>query len=167
MAGKKSTPSLMGQRFTRLVVLDRAGSNARGTSRWLVQCDCGTRKIVRGDVLTRKAEPTKSCGCLHLEILRRSHRLVHGDSRSAEWWTWIGMIQRCEDANHHNWERYGGRGITVCERWRSSYAVFLADMGRKPSPKHSIDRYPNNSGNYEPGNCRWATASEQRQNQRN
>jgi hypothetical protein len=76
------------------------------------------------------------------------------------------MIQRCEQPTHIGYKDYGGRGITVCKRWRESYAAFLADMGRKPSLKHSIDRYPDNDGDYEPGNCRWATAKEQSANQR-
>lgn len=73
------------------------------------------------------------------------------------------MIQRCENPNNTFWHRYGGRGIRVCERWRNCYEAFLSDMGRKPSPRHSIDRI-NNDGNYERGNCRWATASEQGRN---
>lgn len=85
---------------------------------------------------------------------------------SPEGRSWSGMIQRCENPNRHNYRYYGGRGIKVCERWRNNFADFLSDMGRKPSPAHSIDRYPNNNGHYEPGNCRWATKSQQTQNSR-
>jgi len=75
------------------------------------------------------------------------------------------MIQRCSNTNHKEYPNYGGRGITICERWRSSFENFLADMGTKPSPKHSIDRIDNN-GNYEPSNCRWVTQKEQMHNLR-
>jgi len=79
---------------------------------------------------------------------------------SAEYHSWSGMKQRCKDKNKDGYKYYGGRGITVCGRWRDSFVNFLADMGRKPSPKHSIDRI-DGDGNYEPGNCRWATPKEQ------
>jgi hypothetical protein len=93
----------------------------------------------------------------------------HGDSRAAgstsEYASWERIIQRSTNPRMHNWKYYGGRGITVCDRWRNSFENFLADMGRKPSPRLSIDRI-NNDGNYEPGNCRWATQKEQIANRR-
>jgi hypothetical protein len=95
----------------------------------------------------------------------------HGDSvrgqKTAEHSIWEGIRKRCTNPNYHAYPRYGGRGIRVCDRWLDpeiGYANFLADMGRRPSPKHSIDRYPDNDGNYEPGNCRWATVDEQNTN---
>lgn len=92
----------------------------------------------------------------------------HGHTVNGKWTpeyrTWNAMVIRCTKPNAINWERYGGRGIRVCERWRT-FANFLADMGLKPTPQHSIDRV-NNDGNYEPTNCRWATRLEQRHNRR-
>jgi hypothetical protein len=76
------------------------------------------------------------------------------------------MKARCGNPAIKGWENYGGRGISVCDRWRKSFPAFLMDMGMRPSPKHSLDRYPDKNGNYEPGNCRWATVIEQLQNQR-
>jgi len=76
------------------------------------------------------------------------------------------MIDRCKRPSHIGFKYYGGRGIKVCERWRKDFSAFLADMGPKPSQRHTIDRYPDVDGNYEPTNCRWATPSEQRENQR-
>lgn len=90
-------------------------------------------------------------------------RIDGKQQRSTEYVTWVTMRQRCNNPNHHKYPRYGGRGVVVCERW-NEFANFLTDMGPKPSPKHSIDRYPNPAGNYEPGNCRWATATEQNRN---
>lgn len=80
--------------------------------------------------------------------------------------TWRGMIERCENPRHIGYRYYGERGIKVCERWRTSFVAFLADMGAKPTSRHTIDRYPDLNGDYEPGNCRWATYAEQRANQR-
>lgn len=103
----------------------------------------------------------------------RPHRIssgfkTHGESRThktAEYRIWTGMLTRCHNHNAKDYPRYGGRGIVVCDRWRNSYEAFLSDMGRRPSAKHSIDR-KKSGGNYEPGNCRWATTAEQSRNRK-
>jgi hypothetical protein len=97
-------------------------------------------------------------------------RIIHGHARkrnqSAEYICWCAMIRRCENRNNQDYKEYGGAGISVCERWRKSFVYFLSDMGEKPSQKHSLDRFPNQKGNYEPGNCRWATPKQQALNRK-
>jgi hypothetical protein len=104
------------------------------------------------------------CGCLNRELVVQRH-LKHGEAklRTAEYRAWASMLDRCNNPNRKHYKYYGGRGIKVCERWMT-FANFLADMGRRPSPLHSIDRWPNPDGDYEPGNCRWATRMQQRHN---
>lgn len=92
--------------------------------------------------------------------------IKHGMRKSPEYFVWRGFVTRCENPNNHAFAHYGGRGITVCARWRQSFAEFYADMGPRPSPKHSIDRI-DVDGDYEPSNCRWATATTQIRNKRN
>jgi hypothetical protein len=131
---------------------------------WLCRCVCGNLTSVQSRYLN--SGNTKSCGCLDLD---RKKKIVHGESNSRmtlEYRAWISMKGRCYNKNHHKYPDYGGRGIRVCARWRTSYENFLEDMGRKPSRNHSLDRFPNNDGNYEPSNCRWATPKQQRANQR-
>lgn len=153
--------NLMGQRFGRLVVISPASGKY---TCWKCRCDCGLERIILTQLLV--SGKTKSCGCLRKEVAidNAPDFTRHGESKSGpnpspEWQAWLSMKQRCR---HHH--RYKNRKITVCDRWLT-YENFLADMGRKPSPKHSLDRI-NNSGNYEPGNCRWATASQQIKNRR-
>jgi hypothetical protein len=97
------------------------------------------------------------------------HNTIHGESRpsdvSSEYNCWTSMNARCSNPKHSAYKNYGGRGITVCRRWRESYEAFLADMGRKPGPEYSIDRVDNDKG-YSKANCRWATIMEQRHNRR-
>lgn len=155
----------LGERYGRLVTISVAESFVYRRQRhrqFLCQCDCGNSLVVQGRHLVR--ESTKSCGCLHQE---GPWKISHGEgskpTRSPEYICWTGMKQRCSNPDHDSYERYGGRGITVCDRWVDSFENFLADMGRKPSAAHSIDR-EDNDGNYEPGNCRWATGVEQQAN---
>lgn len=148
------------------VVLRFVGLDKHGQAMWLVRCACGSERNVQGAKL-RSGEST-SCGCLK-SAKCAAVNVRHGDASrgrlTAEYRTWSNMIDRCERHGNRQFADYGGRGVTVCARWRESFAAFLADMGRKPSPDHSIDRV-NNDGNYEPGNCRWATRMEQRANSR-
>jgi hypothetical protein len=85
-------------------------------------------------------------------------------TKMPEYWIWAAMIRRCYNKNFQNYHRYGGRGIVVCNRWRHSFSTFLADMGSRPSENHSLDRFPDKDGNYEPENCRWATQTQQMRN---
>lgn len=123
---------------------------------WLCKCDCGNTKIVCGILL--KNGNTRSCGCL------RTYPKTHGMSGTTEHNIWRGITSRCKNRNNKDYHLYGGRGITVCDRW-CDFENFLADMGKRPSKLFSIDRI-NNDGNYEPSNCRWATAKEQKANSR-
>jgi hypothetical protein len=121
----------------------------------LVQCKCGAIKQIRlYDLRNGKSTQCKPCA-----------RTKHGKSRSVEYRTWIDMKKRCYDKKNKRYKDYGGRGITVCDRWLYSFENFYTDIGPRPSNKHSIDRIKND-GNYEPGNCRWATKKEQSNNTR-
>lgn len=159
---------IAGQRFGRLRVIEFSHTKG-GRSYWRVRCDCGTEKTIMAVDL--RSKHTLSCGCLARELSSR-RVTTHGQSgnprtglkKSSEYISWQSMIQRCYDQKVPYYKNYGGRGIAVCDRWRSSFEAFLADMGPRPAGK-TLDRI-DNDGNYEPGNCRWATAKEQRLNQR-
>ncbi len=136
-------------------------------------CDCGARVTVRSDHFGKAA--IKSCGCLRRDTIASIGRgtKTHGGSRSAEYQIWVSMIRRCHDKKNCNYRLYGARGITVCERWRESFQAFMDDMGKRPEGVYpsgrsrlSIDRFPNNDGDYEPGNCRWAVGLQQGNNKR-
>lgn len=161
----KRRMDLIGQTFGRLKPFRRAedGSRPKGgaTSRWLCQCDCGSQKIVATSAL--RAGVIRSCGCLAREtVIARSK--THGMKADDRYTTWRGMKERCRNPRNHKWADYGGRGITICDRWRD-FAAFCADMGERPAG-HGIERIDNAKG-YEPGNCRWATQKDQCRNKRN
>jgi hypothetical protein len=152
---------LSGRVFGRLTVISRGENFGVGVG-WLCQCKCGNVKNVRSACL-RKGY-TLSCGCYHRDRTRESH-LTHGMSRKPEYQAWNHMIQRCYNERTCNFTNYGGRGISVCVRWRKSFLNFFKDMGKKPSPKHSIDRLDNSKG-YSPSNCRWSDQFQQASNKR-
>ncbi len=156
---------LTGQRFGCLLVVAGAARGRYGLA-WSCLCDCGNAKVVHGRDL--RGGHTRSCGCLQrdrISELRTTHAATIG-GLSLTYKVWKSVKRRCFCETDAAYPRYGGRGITMCERWRNSFENFLADMGERPSRAHSIDRYPNNDGSYEPGNCRWATAKEQSRNSR-
>lgn len=152
---------LMQHRFGRLVVLRLIGRKSSATW-WLCRCDCGKETPCRAGDL--RNGHTQSCGCLLrdvLTVIKKKHGLK---GRIPEYYVWQGMWQRCTNPRHTGYKNYGGRGIKVCERWRS-FASFLDDMGRRPHDKLTIERV-DNWGNYEPTNCVWDTRKAQAANSR-
>ena len=164
------------QRFGRLVVLKFAGLEPTSNPKkhratFLCQCDCGKTTIVSS--MNLRIGGTKSCGCIRKEATQQRSRrykeieVVHINGKrkaTPEYTAWASMKHRCYGPNNDRYKHYGGRGIQVCERWHK-FENFLADMGRKPSPSHSLDRI-NVDDHYGPLNCRWATPDEQRANKR-
>jgi hypothetical protein len=147
---------LTGQRFGRLTVVCRVKNHRNGRARWLCRCDCGGERSPQGNHL--KHGKISSCGCYRAEL-----SFVHGMTNTPTYQTWGNMIARCTNPKNTGYYLYGGRGISICERW-FDFNNFFADMGKRP-PRKSLDRI-DNDGNYEPSNCRWATRKEQRRNQR-
>lgn len=162
---RSNTDDLTGKVFGRLTVVKPSNKkNTTGEYYWICKCECGnTHKTVGRNL---KDGATKSCGCLNVET-----REKHGMHKSEEYRIWQGILDRCYNKNRSEYYRYGGRGIKVCRRWRTGennehpFLCFLADMGERPSKEHSVDRI-NNSGNYTPSNCKWATKFAQERNKR-
>lgn len=134
--------------------------------RWVYICACGTeRAYQRRSVQSGKV---KSCGCLSAEIRatrNRRHGLAARGKKPPEYWVWMEMKKRCSNPKNAGYPNYGGRGISVCSRWRESFEAFISDMGWRPAAGLQIDRI-DNDGNYEPANCRWTTRSENCRNRR-
>ena len=144
---------ITGQRFGMLVAAEPLPPNGNATL-WKYLCDCGTTKILK----PWDARHNGHCGCQ----CRRTTGLVHTPTQ----WSYICMMGRCYDPDWAYYKYYGGRGIQVCERWRLSYNAFREDVGERPEGM-TLDRYPDNNGNYEPGNVRWATPKQQANRRRN
>lgn len=153
--------SIIGKRFGRLLVVKKTSNYTGGQRLFECLCDCGKLKFPTSRNL--RSGDTKSCGCYNADALRA--RATHNMSHSHEFKIWWAMKRRCCDSSADGYKNYGGRGIKVCFRWKNSFKNFIFDMGLRPSKSHSIDR-KNNSGNYEPDNCYWATKSEQSNNTR-
>lgn len=157
---------MIGQKFNKLLVIAAAGKNKHGKLQWKCLCDCGKTTITLG-VYLRNGD-TNSCGCYGKEQRSKSvfkHGLSH--KNNPEYEIWKGMKARCYNKNHIAYPNYGGRGVKVCLKWKGSFLKFIKDVGKRPSPKYSLDRYPNTNGNYESCNFRWATPEQQSRNKRN
>ncbi len=154
-----------GEKYGRLTIVcfshNSKGKTGQSRKHWLCQCQCGKQTTVAYNNLC--SGNVKSCGCYHADRTRATH-MTHGKTRTKEYRAWTAMWTRCTNDKFIGWRDYGGRGITVCDRWKS-FENFYADMNDAPSKDHSIDRIRCN-GNYEPGNCRWETKPVQAKNRR-
>lgn len=151
-------PIVSGETFGELTALRIIPKSRTHTTRWLCRCSCGVEIAVISGSL--RGGNTGSCGCKTAEW----RSLKHGMTKTPTYRGWHGMRQRCANPKATGFKNYGGRGIKVCERWLD-FENFLADMGERPEGR-TLDRFPNNDGNYEPGNCRWATSKQQADNKR-
>lgn len=166
-----SRKDLEGKKYGRLLVIEEAGRTVFPSGspkrKYRCHCDCGNEIVVLASSLT--TGNTKSCGCYRDEVLLNLHK-KHGFNRGkgqrrGTYNSWCAMKERCTNPKNKSYKDYGGRGIKVCDRWLNSFENFLADMGERAKGM-TLDRYPDINGNYEPGNCRWATAEEQGRNKR-
>lgn len=140
-----------------LTAIRHVGSTPRKQALWLFRCECGNEKEIWGSSVVHGY--TKSCGCFQKE---NPARLEHGMAGTPTFVTWAAMRARCFNPNNPSYPRYGGRGVSICPEW-DSFEQFYKDMGQRPGGM-SLDRWPNKDGNYEPGNCRWATPTQQNRN---
>lgn len=150
-----------GEVFGRLTVIGE-GYNTAKVRFVECRCECGNQITANYSNL---GKGTVSCGCYRKEFMEKQRQPTHGMTKTPEYSSWMNMRTRCQDTSAINYHLYGGRGIRVCERWKS-FQRFIEDMGRRPSSRHSIER-KNNNGDYTPDNCVWATKEEQGRNKRN
>lgn len=153
---------ISGMRFGSLVAIEKVGKKPNGNAVWRFLCDCGeVAETEAYSAKTGKVVSCKTCGSLR----SRAASKTHGMTETPEYRIWGGIKTRCFNSRSSSFKNYGGRGIVMCKKWAKSFDAFIADMGTRPSPNHSIER-KNTNGNYEPGNCVWATAIEQANNKR-
>jgi hypothetical protein len=160
MGAKKNLEAMI---FGKWTVLHQVGKNNYGMAKWLCRCYCGKEKsVLQGSLVARTSV---SCGCGD-NRRKTVHGYLSNGEYPKEYSSWRNMINRCYNKKHNSYKTYGAIGIIVCDRWRHSFSNFMSDMGKMPSTKHSIDRYPDKDGIYEHSNCRWATGEEQGENRK-
>lgn len=156
-------------KYGRWTLLSESAKTRSNHKRYLCRCECGVVRTVR--MIHLKSGASKSCGCLKREICAESGRRnrIHGNAgerATLTYKSWRAMTQRCCNPKNAGYSIYGAKGISVCDRWKTSFQNFLADMGERPTASHSIDRI-NPRGQYDPANCRWATPLQQQRNRTN
>ena len=155
----KAHPSVPGDKYHEWEILREVQSD-KAHRKAEAKCSCGRIQVV--NLASVRCGQSRSCKSCSSAMATRKH----GKWKSTEYTIWSGIKQRCHNPKSPSYFKYGARGIQVCEKWRASFETFFGDVGPRPSLDHSLDRFPDNDGNYEPGNVRWATRAQQARNQR-